>query len=79
MTDNFEDCLIAARAELSVARRLLQAEISAYPGPISGCDAQFNHLLSERKKIQGALRALEAEAFIATPRTPFPRAGVESR
>lgn len=79
MADTFKDCLVAARAELSAARQLLQAEISSYPGPIAGCDAQFNHLLAERQKILGALRALDQEVFVPTPRTPMPHSGIESR
>jgi len=79
MTDTFEDCLVAARAELAMARQLIQGEISGYPGPISGCDAQFNHLLAERKKVSVALRHLDSAVFVPTPRMPTPQAGIESR
>ena len=79
MTDRFEDCLLAAKSELSAAKRIVQSEIASYPGPISGCDAQFNHLLAERQKILSALRALEKPVFVPTPRTPTPQSGVESR
>lgn len=79
MTDHFQDCILAARSELAVARRLLSAEISAYPAPISGCDAQFNHLLAERQKVLSALRSLDAEVFIPTPRSPTAPHEVESR
>ena len=35
--------------DLLTARRVaLNEEIAAYPGPITGCDAQFNHLLELR-------------------------------
>ena len=64
------DCLVAARNELSAAGRRLNAEISAYPTPISGCDAQFNHLLATRRKVATALSALDAEVHIPTPRAP---------
>ncbi len=74
-----EDCLIVAKAELRMAHQLLQDEIRDYPTPISGCDAQFNHLIGLRGSIMDALRALEAPKFVATPRTPTPSAGVESR
>jgi hypothetical protein len=57
----------------------LQTEISDYPAPISGCDAQFNYLLAERQKIHAALQSLEQAVFVPTPRTPTPGAGVESR
>lgn len=74
-----QECLMIARAELNMARQLLQDEIRDYPTPISGCDAQFNHLIGLRETIADALRALEAPRFVPTPRTPFPSAGVESR
>ena len=35
-------------------------EIGAYPGPITGCDAQFNHLLELRSGINRELQRLEA-------------------
>ena len=64
---------------LRAAHAALAAEIATYPTPISGCDAQFNHLLAERRRLSDALAALDAPVFIATPRTPHPHAGVESR
>ncbi|MEL6467842.1 MAG: hypothetical protein AAFQ58_23005 [Pseudomonadota bacterium] len=79
MADTFEDCVLAARAELAMARQLLQDEISSYPGPIAGCDAQFNHLLAERQKVLSAIRSLDDFVFVPTPRSPTPQAGVESR
>lgn len=79
MTDDIEGCLLAARTELKLARRLLNTEISDYPTPIAGCDVQFNHLLAERRRVTAALGALEAEVFVPTPRSPTPGTGVESR
>lgn len=79
MMETFEGCITAARAELAVARRLLQSEISSYPTPISGCDAQFNHLLAERQKVLTAIKSLDDFVFVPTPRTPTEMAGVESR
>ena len=79
MKETYTDCLTIARTELATAQRLLAAEISAYPTPISGCDAQFNHLLAERQRISGAMAQLEASVFVPTPRTPMPTSGVESR
>lgn len=79
MTETFEDCILAARAELVQARRHIQNEISTYPTPISGCDAQFNHLLAERQKVLSAITALDEFVFVPTPRTPTALAGVESR
>jgi len=60
----------AARACLATARTALDDEIRAYPRPISGCDAQYNHLLAERRRVHEALAALEAEIHIPTPRAP---------
>ena len=79
MSETFEDCILAARAELALARQYLQDEISAYPSPISGCDAQFNHLLAERQKVLAAIQSLNADIFVPTPRSPTEKTGVESR
>ena len=79
MPDPIEDCLLVARTELTAAKQMLDAEISAYPTPIAGCDVQFNHLLAERQKVRAAILALDSEVFVPTPRSPTPNAGVESR
>ena len=76
---DYEDCLTVARSELQMARQMLRDEIRDYPTPISGCDAQFNHLLGLRSSVTEALRALEAPRFVATPRSLEPATGVESR
>ncbi len=59
-----------ARAALVEAAAELDAEMHAYPTPISGCDAQYNHLLAERRRIRRALEALAAPVHIPTPRAP---------
>ena len=69
--DNFPKHMDAAYRELQMARKLVNAEIRAYPSPISGCDAQFNHLLGERQKIAKALNALTTEIFVPTSRKPM--------
>ena len=69
--NDYQDHLEAARRDLLTAQKLLNAEISAYPSPISGCDAQFNHLPAQRQKIGRALAALTAEVFIPTSRQPM--------
>lgn len=79
MPPEYEECLQVARAELKSAKAALNLEISGYPTPISGCDAQFNHLLAQRQKVLEALRSLETPVFVPTPRTPTPISGVESR
>lgn len=79
MPDPYTDCILAARSELVAARDLLNAEIAAYPTPIAGCDAQFNHLLAERQRVLAAIRSLDDPVFVPTPRSPTPDAGVESR
>ena len=76
---SYADHLIRAASELEAARNLIQDEIREYPTPISGCDAQYNHLIGLRKSVTAALDALSAPAFVATPRTLEPGAGVESR
>ena len=68
-----------AETALRAAFDGLQKEISDYPTPISGCDAQFNHLLAERQRLSRAVEALASDVFIATPRSPDQFAGIESR
>lgn len=75
----YKDHISAAAAELNAARQMIESEIRDYPTPVSGCDAQFNYLIGLRGSIAEALHALEAPRFVATPRTPDPTAGVESR
>lgn len=48
-----------ARAVLQHRLAALNEEIGTYPGPITGCDAQFNHLLEERIRLNGELRRLD--------------------
>ena len=62
--------LQTARRYLAMARDALDAEIRAYPTPISGCDAQYNHLLAERRRAHEALQVLDADIHIPTPRAP---------
>ncbi|MEM7057880.1 MAG: hypothetical protein AAF557_09865 [Pseudomonadota bacterium] len=59
-----------AREALMQARVELDSEISTYPTPISGCDAQYNHLLAERRRVHSALQALDEDIHIPTPRSP---------
>ena len=59
-----------ARSALLLARSELDDEIRTYPTPISGCDAQYNFLLAERRRVHAALEALDAEVHIPTPRAP---------
>lgn len=69
----------AATAALEALRRGIETEIQRYPAPISGCDAQFNHLLAERRRVSDALSDLDAAVFVPTPRAPVPGRGIESR
>ena len=79
MPEKFEECIVIARSELECARKSLNDDISNYPTPISGCDAQFNYLLAERERVRAALQTLDQTIFVPTPRSPIPSAGVESR
>ncbi|MEO0859721.1 MAG: hypothetical protein AAFY65_03850 [Pseudomonadota bacterium] len=76
---SYQELIANAKRDLHKARAQVTAEIHAYPTPISGCDAQFNHLLAERSRLTAALAELDQPVFIPTPRTPAPDAGVESR
>lgn len=49
----------AERERLEAKRAALSEEIAAYPAPITGCDAQFNHLLDERRGINLELKRLD--------------------
>lgn len=79
MPMKFEDAIQTAQNQLQYARTAINAEIFDYPTPISGCDAQFNHLLAERQKVLEALRVLHDVFFVPTPRTPTEFTGIESR
>ena len=68
MAYSYQTAVNMALQELKTARRNLLEEITRYPTPISGCDAQFNHLLSDRTRISNAIVALESSPFVATPR-----------
>jgi hypothetical protein len=45
----------AVQDQLTAHRASLNEEIAAYPGPITGCDAQFNHLLERRAGLNAQL------------------------
>ncbi|MEM7641129.1 MAG: hypothetical protein AAF366_01210 [Pseudomonadota bacterium] len=79
MTPHIDTSLQDARDALRRARRNVAHEIGSYPTPISGCDAQFNHLLALRSQIGRALDALETAVFVPTPRRPDLSSRVESR
>ncbi len=76
---SYETLIRTAKQTLEAARLDISTEIHSYPTPISGCDAQFNHLIAEQQKIRNALAALDATIFVPTPRTPMQHSGVESR
>lgn len=68
MKYQYEVNLDDALKELRLAKELIGAVIAKYPTPISGCDAQFNHLLSDRARLSIALTAMENPPFIPTSR-----------
>ncbi len=72
MQEPYESALETARLELENARRLLQQDIADYPHPISGCDAQYVRLVSDRTRISRCLRAIDSQPFVATPRVLEP-------
>ncbi len=49
----------AVQDRLISCRAALNEEIAAYPGPITGCDAQFNHMLEQRSDLNAELVRLE--------------------
>jgi len=48
----------AVQDRLTARRAALNEEIAVYPGPITGCDAQFNHLLELRVGLNEQLTRL---------------------
>lgn len=79
MIDDSNAHVAGARLVLKSACLSVAHEISNYPTPISGCDAQFNYLLARRVQIERAIEALDAAVFVPTARSPSPLAGVERR
>ena len=45
---------------LKAEKQRIDAEIRAYPMPIAGCDAEYNHLLDRRREIAARLAELQA-------------------
>lgn len=68
MDSIIDESVAAAKTQLKLARTRLIAEITHYPTPIAGCDAQFNHLLAERTRVNAALAALNQHIHTPTPR-----------
>ncbi|QUL37890.1 hypothetical protein [Erythrobacter sp. JK5] len=64
----YEEALAEAQSALERAKALLLDELAEYPTPISGCDAQYIRLISDRTKIGSCLRVMEEQPFVATPR-----------
>lgn len=79
MSVRFEDKLNCAILSLEAAKRLIGEEISEYPTPVAGRDAQYNHLLSRRSQVSRALDVLRQDVFVPTPRTLTEDNGVERR
>ncbi len=52
--------LETALAALRAAQVAINQEIGAYPAPIPACDAQFNGLLEERRRLSQAIRYIDA-------------------
>ncbi len=50
----------AIRRHLEDVSATVAAEIRSYPAPIPACDAQFNHLLEQRRALSRELARLEA-------------------
>ena len=67
MTDPIE----TARAALGTERRRVAGDTATYPGPIAGCDAQFNYLLDIRRRFERALAELDRPEPVPTRRQPL--------
>jgi hypothetical protein len=58
-SDRIKSLWNRVRQHLETERRRIYDEIRNYPPPIPACDAQFNHLLDERRRISQELAELE--------------------
>lgn len=67
-TESLRDHIRRATSELEAARKLVTDEIMAYPAPVAGCDAQYNHLLAQHRKVSAALNILHADTGTFTTR-----------
>ncbi|MCV0429673.1 MAG: hypothetical protein K5905_29895 [Roseibium sp.] len=79
MPTEYERQIETATLALQFARQLVCDEIRAYPTPVSGCDVQYNDLLSKRAQVTTSLEVLRRNVFVPTPRTLIEGSGVESR
>ena len=70
MPESYDSLRAVAEAERFRARVAPDREIADDPTPVAGCDAQFTHLLAERRRLSAALDALAQEVFVPTPRWP---------
>lgn len=52
---------------LEARRAALNEEIATYPAPIPACDAQFNHLLEQRARLNAELNRLDTAMSDASP------------
>jgi hypothetical protein len=59
------------RHNLQALTHSVAQEISAYPRPITACDAQFNHLLELRRALPAELQRLDAAANAGTTVADF--------
>lgn len=66
MMDDARSALQAKREALERERVRLNMEISAYPGPIPGCDAHFNHLLEKRARLSDEISSIDRKLAIKT-------------
>lgn len=79
MKTSCQTSIDTARAALTPARNAVQSEIFAPATPISGCDAQVNLALADRRNVLEAQRRLDRTDFVPTPRTATEHGGVKSR
>ena len=54
------------KGRLEASRQAVADELRRYPPTIPACDAQFNHLLEQRRQLSQELTRLEAAAKVNT-------------
>lgn len=56
--DRIARILDESARRLEAERAQIKAKLRSYPAPIPACDANYNHLAEERRRLSGALARL---------------------
>lgn len=56
--DEIARILVETERRLEAERAAVKAKLRVYPAPITACDANYNHLAEERRRLSGELARL---------------------